>query len=352
MPRELNKLTAEQAENAEYEGENKKIFDGGGLYLHVQESGKYWRIQYRHKGKQNIYSVGTFDNVTLDEARQKRAEVKQMLNEGIDPNKAKKQAKAGQPPGKKRNFISTGQNKTVLFLSDIHLPYHDEEALNLAIQYGLDKNVNHIVLGGDIADFYQVSFWDKRRDRLPFAEEVEIVRNFLRELRETFPHAKITYIKGNHEDRFDRYIRQKAPELFGIKGVLIDELLELDKNEIDFVDNVERITTGGQFFSIGELFFLHGHEIKHGWGSVNVARVKLLKCHNNIIFGHHHCCQEHLEREISGGYKGAWGVGALCNLNPEYMPHNNWVHGFAVISFDQKGNFKVDNRKIIQGEIL
>lgn len=38
-----------------------KMFDGGGLYLHVTEAGaRLWRYQFRLDGKQNIASLGKF----------------------------------------------------------------------------------------------------------------------------------------------------------------------------------------------------------------------------------------------------------------------------------------------------
>ena len=39
-----------------------------------------------------------------------------------------------------------------LVLSDIHLPYQDNEAVRLALKYGKEQGVNHIILNGDIID--------------------------------------------------------------------------------------------------------------------------------------------------------------------------------------------------------
>ena len=59
-------------------------------------------------------------------------------------------------------IIPKGQNN-ILILSDIHFPYQDNKALELALNYGLENNVNDIYLNGDIGDFYQCSRFTKDR---------------------------------------------------------------------------------------------------------------------------------------------------------------------------------------------
>jgi len=55
-------------------------------------------------------------------------------------------------------YILPKANNNILFLSDIHLPYHDMNALTLALNYGKEKDVNTIYLNGDIIDCYKASF--------------------------------------------------------------------------------------------------------------------------------------------------------------------------------------------------
>ena len=47
MPRGKDKLSAVAVRAARFQGKPSKLFDGGGLFLHIQESGRYWRIKYR-----------------------------------------------------------------------------------------------------------------------------------------------------------------------------------------------------------------------------------------------------------------------------------------------------------------
>ena len=47
-----------------------KLFDGGGMYLEVAPSGgKWWRLKYRHKGKEKRLSLGTYPETGLKAAR-------------------------------------------------------------------------------------------------------------------------------------------------------------------------------------------------------------------------------------------------------------------------------------------
>ena len=52
-------------------------------------------------------------------------------------------------------------NNNILFLSDIHLPYHDIKALTIALDYGKQHKINTIYLNGDIMDFYKASFHEQ-----------------------------------------------------------------------------------------------------------------------------------------------------------------------------------------------
>ncbi|MDR2011981.1 MAG: Arm DNA-binding domain-containing protein [Rhodanobacter sp.] len=73
-----------------------KLADGHGLYLEVMPTGaKLWRLKFRHAGKENRLSFGAFPEVSLKEARERRAEARALLLRGVDPaaqRKAEKRA--------------------------------------------------------------------------------------------------------------------------------------------------------------------------------------------------------------------------------------------------------------------
>lgn len=87
--RGINKLTALQVKKAKASPDKMyKLPDGGNLYLRIDSSGsKYWIFNYTRPyiGKRNDLSLGTYPEVTLEEARNIRDEYKKLIKQGIDP---------------------------------------------------------------------------------------------------------------------------------------------------------------------------------------------------------------------------------------------------------------------------
>jgi integrase len=72
-----------------------KLFDGGGLFLIVASAGgKWWRFKYRFAGKEKLISLGTYPEVALKEARDRRDSARKQLASGIDPSAARKATKS------------------------------------------------------------------------------------------------------------------------------------------------------------------------------------------------------------------------------------------------------------------
>ena len=66
-----------------------KISDSSGLYLLVNSTGKYWRMNYRFAGKQKTLAIGVYPAVSLVTARKKRDEARELLAKDIDPSLTK-----------------------------------------------------------------------------------------------------------------------------------------------------------------------------------------------------------------------------------------------------------------------
>lgn len=86
------KLTARQVETSKAKDKPYKLSDGGGLYLLVNPNGaRYWRLKYRVAGKEKSLALGVYPEVSLADARQKRAEAKKVLAAGGDPGQEKQE---------------------------------------------------------------------------------------------------------------------------------------------------------------------------------------------------------------------------------------------------------------------
>ena len=85
------KLTDAKLRNLTQPG---KYFDGGGLYLELTKAGgRYWRLKYRHGGKEKRLAFGVYPAVSLKDARDRAADAFKQIQAGDDPGELRKAAK-------------------------------------------------------------------------------------------------------------------------------------------------------------------------------------------------------------------------------------------------------------------
>lgn len=234
--------------------------------------------------------------------------------------------------------------KRILILNDIHIPYQDNHSLRLAIDYGLENKMDTIYLNGDIMDMYQASRFIRDRRLRDLAGELDLTRMFLEGLQKL--GVSIYYKIGNHEERWENFLRLSAPELLCIPDFELKNVLRFNKYGIKEVK-------GKQLAYAGKLAILHGHEFGHSvFSPVNPARGLYMRAKESSVIGHHHQTSEHTEKSLSGDVVTTWSVGCLCGLSPEYLPFNKWNHGFAFVEVSDDRNYKVHNKRIINGSIV
>ncbi|WP_374555495.1 tyrosine-type recombinase/integrase [Aquitalea pelogenes] len=76
------------------DGAPAKYADEKGMYLLVNKTGKYWRLDYRFNDKRKTLALGVYPEIGLKLAREKRDEARRLLAEGIDPGELRKVTKA------------------------------------------------------------------------------------------------------------------------------------------------------------------------------------------------------------------------------------------------------------------
>jgi integrase len=100
------KLTAVSVKTAA-EG---KHFDGGGLFLHVMQSGaRYWRLKYRYAGKEKLLALGVYPEVSLAEARRARETARAALREGSDPGRQRLERRVAAADAAENTFEAIGR---------------------------------------------------------------------------------------------------------------------------------------------------------------------------------------------------------------------------------------------------
>lgn len=90
-------LTDVKVRNAKTGEKSRKLTDERGLYLLIAPSGgKWWRFDYRFAGRRKTLSLGTYPDVSLKQARQRRDDAREQVAAGIDPSQARKAKKLAQ----------------------------------------------------------------------------------------------------------------------------------------------------------------------------------------------------------------------------------------------------------------
>lgn len=85
------KLTDKAIKSAKPKDKPYKMSDGEGMFLLISPNGsKLWRLKYRYNKKEKLLALGSYPQVTLAMAREKRVEAKNLISQGIDPSHQKK----------------------------------------------------------------------------------------------------------------------------------------------------------------------------------------------------------------------------------------------------------------------
>lgn len=225
-------------------------------------------------------------------------------------------------------------------ISDCHIPYHCETALQSAIKHLKGHSIDSLLINGDFCDFYTISRWVKNPKKRDFkAERVACIAG-LEWIRHEFPKIPILFKAGNHEERWDHWLWNHAPEISDEPEMRLDAWLKLDQFGMDFVTDQRPVM-------VAKLPVFHGHELgKSVFSPVNPARGAFLRTHHTVLIGHSHQTSGHADTNLWHEETFIWSTGCLCDMNPEYARINRWNHGFACVTVGDGGDYDVENFRI------
>lgn len=212
--------------------------------------------------------------------------------------------------------------KSLLIVPDTHAPYHDQVAWDLMMRVGKKLKPDGIIIIGDFPDFYSVSSHSKTPDRaLKLDKELAVANGMLDELDALKPAVKV-YLGGNHEDRLERYLRDKAPELYPL--ITIPSVLRLDERGWEYVPYKDST-------KIGKINFTHD---VGSAGKYNVYRAMDV-FQSSIVTGHTHRMAYLVEGDAGGSPQVSAQFGWLGDVEQvDYMnktaAKRNWALGFGI----------------------
>ena len=238
----------------------------------------------------------------------------------------------------------------VLFVPDSHHPYVDKKAWSLMLLAAKKFKPDTVVVQGDFADFYAVSSHSKDPRRTQsLQDEVDAVNVALDQLDGLKAKKKI-FVSGNHEDRLERYLKDKAPELFGVFSVkTLFKLRERDWIYVPYKSDIR----------LGKLY------VTHDCG--NAGRFAISKAldtfQHNVTIGHTH----RMSYQVEGNAKGEAHVGAsfgwlgdtrLTDYMHKVKANRDWALGFGLGYLRSDGTMYlvpvpiVNYTCVIEGELV
>lgn len=225
--------------------------------------------------------------------------------------------------------------RRALVIPDCHVPYHNKKAIDIVLQMAKDtEGLSEIVILGDFADFYAVNSHGKHPGLMHVLQkEVDGVHEVLDLIDKEFPDVRKIYLEGNHEYRFERYLYQNAPALFGVTQW--DLLFKLNERP-----NWKPVHYGPmQYYRVlGSSLFA-----RHEPYSMSSAKASLAACSANLVYGHIHRREYAIARQPDGRRVVNFSPGWLGDMRKKevfgYVKRPPlWELGAAFVSVEGRSN--------------
>lgn len=232
--------------------------------------------------------------------------------------------------------------RRILLIPDSHVPFHSKLAWELMLRAARVAKPDVLIVLGDLADFYAVSFHSKNPSRRHLLkdelEEVNIALDQLDALGAPEKH----FVAGNHEHRLERYIHEKAPELDGL--VDLRELLRIQERGWKWTPYKDAL-------KIGHLHVTHDE----GTAGIYAHYRARATFETNVVIGHTHRMGLHYQGNAQGvSHVGAM-LGWLGDIDAIDYVHKakarQWQHGFGLAVMEPNGNVHLQACPIIDGRV-
>lgn len=219
----------------------------------------------------------------------------------------------------------------VLFLSDVHVPFHHPEVLRRVFE----ERADILLLGGDFLDEYSVSRFRKER-HISLEHELRDGAQLMVALAEHFPH--VVSVMGNHDQRLWKMVQDALPREAA-------EVVQGSTNLIAKVaEGLSNVTIlNGWWCQLGRVIFCHRERYRKNVGlAIDDGIEYFLRLGVNfeaVVTGHLHRMdgpRPHLRK---------WGIenGCACirqdytlrsdSLNAEYQC------GYTIVEIAKDGHF-------------
>ena len=232
-------------------------------------------------------------------------------------------------------------------------PFHDEKAMNVALQVVRYLNPDLIVNLGDFLDFPS---FGKYEQEPAFAQTTQAAidrgHEFLAQQRALAPEAEIVLMAGNHDARLDAAIKRNFMAAHGLKRaggtmpvLTVPFLLRTEELGVKYVDGYP----AARYWINDRLAVEHGYRIN---SAGSTAHKVVTQEAVSIIFGHIHrleVCYRTLDVRGKPRMVMAATPGCLCRIDGAVpsakgavdmygrpvKKYENWQHGLAVVEYQE-----------------
>lgn len=233
----------------------------------------------------------------------------------------------------------------MVIIPDVHRPFHSKVGWRLLVKAIKAIKPAYAIILGDFGDFYSISSHQRSPDKrnLLLIDEVTDVESGLTELDEALGDAKKYFIQGNHEWRFDRYIADRAPELYGLTDTA--KLFGLKRRGWHYTPYHSHV-------KVGKVFYTHDT----GKAGLNAHRQAEQAFSDNAVIGHTH----RMALEVRGNSRGQPHIcghfGWLGDITAaEYMhlinARRDWTLGFGTGWMKKDGTTFLQMHPIVKDEV-
>jgi predicted phosphodiesterase len=223
----------------------------------------------------------------------------------------------------------------VLILGDLHAGVHDRRLWDITLDVIETTKPKVVLQIGDFGDWESLSSharkWGTRRS---YSADKKAVRAKVADLQLATDYgARLIILQGNHDERLERYLAERAPEM--------EDDEDFDSRSVFQLRAEDEWVPYRSGIHIGKVYY--AHDIGHA--GVSATRQNLLSAGQCIVTGHSHRAGIEYGGSILGEHIFSMSVGYMGDRNEfakkPYLPiakMRDWQNGLATVDYDKKWN--------------
>jgi hypothetical protein len=243
-------------------------------------------------------------------------------------------------------------------------PFHDEKALDVALQIVAQVQPDEVLCLGDFMDFPAFGRYEQEAAFAATTQMgIDYGHQFLARIRALIPNGKITVLEGNHDRRLQNMVVNNAKAAFGLKQALdttgwpvlsVPYLCNFTDLEVDYVMGYP----AGEHWINDNLRAIHGTKVR---SSGSTASAVVHDDDVSTLFGHIHRVEtQYLTRSNRSGGRTlvAHTPGCLCRIDGAVPSvkgstdlngrpvesYENWQQGLTIVDYEEgDGGFALES---------